>query len=97
MANILKRADEIIHERSEEKERMYGPMFECMERAKDIYNAMQLCPENHITTHDMYKAMIAMKLAREAYHHKEDNLLDAVAYMGSWNDYCEDDTKYKDL
>lgn len=89
MANILKRADEIIHERSEEKERMYGPMFECMERAANIYNAMQLSPEKHITVEDMYKAMVAMKLAREAYHHKEDNLLDAVAYMGSWNDYME--------
>jgi len=26
-----------------------------------------------------------MKLAREAYHHKEDNLLDAVAYIASLN------------
>lgn len=96
MANILERADQIIHERSEEKERMYGPMFECMERATDIYNAMQCSSNNHITTQDMYKAMIAMKLAREAYHHKEDNLLDAVAYMGSWNDYVEADLKYSE-
>lgn len=89
MANILERANKIINERSEEKERMYGPMFKCMERAASIYNCMQLSEETYISAEDMYKAMIAMKLAREAYHHKEDNLLDAVAYMGSWNDYIE--------
>lgn len=89
MANILERANDIINKRSEEKERMYGPMFETMERARDIYNAMQCDAAKHITTQDIYKAMVAMKLAREAYHHKEDNLLDAVAYMGSWNDYVE--------
>ena len=34
--------------------------------------------------------MIALKLSREAYMHKEDNLLDAVAYIGSMNDYLEE-------
>ena len=31
--------------------------------------------------------MIALKLSRQAYNHKEDNLLDCVAYMASLNDY----------
>jgi hypothetical protein len=35
----------------------------------------------------MYKALIALKLSRESYNHKEDNLLDAVAYMSSMNDF----------
>ena len=42
----------------------------------------------------MYRAMIALKLSREAYAHKEDNLLDAIAYMGSMNDYLEE---HKDI
>ena len=42
----------------------------------------------------MYRAMIALKLSREAYAHKEDNLLDAVAYMSSMNDYLEE---HKDI
>ena len=88
MANILKKADMIVNERSEEKERMYGPFQESMARATDIYNSMsprdmQLDPPG------LYRAMIALKLSREAYSHKEDNLLDAVAYMGSMNDYLE--------
>ena len=88
MANILKKADEIVNERSEEKERQYGPFHESMERAAAIYNLIS--PKSQqITTAGMYKAMIALKLSREAYAHKEDNLLDTVAYIGSMNDYLE--------
>ena len=77
--NILQRADEIVNHRSEERERQYGPFSECMERAANIFNAMSPKGEN-ITPEGMYRAMIAMKFAREANAHKEDNLLDALAY-----------------
>lgn len=87
MSNILTHANDIVNNRSEEKTRMYGPFFETMERATRIYNEMN--PQEKISTVGMYKALVALKLAREAYHHKEDNLLDAVAYMGSMNDYIE--------
>lgn len=90
MSNILTHANDIVNNRSEEKERMYGPFFETMERATRIYNEMN--PQEKISTVGMYKALIALKLSREAYHHKEDNLLDAVAYMGSLNDYIEANT-----
>lgn len=89
MANILKKANEIVNERSEEKERQYGPFHESMERAAVFYNLMSP-KDQQITTTGMYKAMIALKLSREAYAHKEDNLLDAVAYIGSMNDYLEE-------
>ena len=89
MANILKKANEIVNERSEEKERQYGPFHESMERAAALYNLMS-SKDQQITTAGMYRAMIALKLSREAYAHKEDNLLDAAAYMGSMNDYLED-------
>lgn len=93
MGNILERANKIVNERSEEKERQYGPFGLSMERAATLYNL--LSPKNEqITTAGMYRAMIALKLSREAYAHKEDNLLDAVAYMGSMNDYLED---HKDI
>lgn len=91
--NILIRANDIVNNRSEEKERMYGPFFETMERATRIYNEMN--PKEQISTVGMYKALVALKLAREAYHHKEDNLLDAVAYMGSMNDYIEREIEAK--
>lgn len=95
MSNILSHANDIVNNRSEEKERMYGPFFETMDRATRIYNEMN--PQEQISTVGMYKALIALKLSREAYHHKEDNLLDAVAYMGSMNDYIEANTDMAEL
>ena len=84
--NILQRANDIVNNRSEEQERQYGPFSESMKRAAMIYNAMS--PENEqITTEGMYRAMIALKFSREAYNHKEDNLLDAAAYIGGLNNY----------
>lgn len=89
MANILKKANEIVNKRSEEKERQYGPLQASMERAAVFYNLMS--PKGQqISTAGMYRAMIALKLSREAYTHKEDNLLDAVAYIGAMNDYLEE-------
>lgn len=88
MSNILKKADQIINERSEEKERQYGPFQASMKRAAALYNLMSP-KDQQITTVGMYRAMIALKLSREAYSHKEDNLLDAVAYMGALNNYLE--------
>lgn len=82
--NILEKANEIINRRSEEKTRQYGPFIECNARAARI--ATELCGKE-ITTLDIYHFQVALKLAREAYAHKEDNLLDAVAYLGALNNF----------
>ena len=84
--NILEKANEIINLRSEEKARQYGPFIECNARAARI--ATELCGKE-ITTLDIYYFQVALKLAREAYAHKEDNLLDAVAYLGALNNFYE--------
>lgn len=86
MKNILKRANEIVNERSEEKERQYGSFDESMDRMKDIFNSMTGLD---LTTEHMFKAMIALKLSREAFSHREDNLLDAAAYIGALNNYLQ--------
>lgn len=82
--NILEQANKIVNERSEEKERMYGPFEEGMTNAAKILSGMTGVD---VDTIFMYKALVALKLSREAYCHKEDNLLDAVAYLGSLNNY----------
>lgn len=84
--NILKKADEIINERSEEKEREYGPMSWTNQQAAKI--ATVLC-RKEITTRDIYFFQISLKLARESWAHKEDNMLDLVAYVGGYNNYME--------
>jgi hypothetical protein len=85
--NILEQANEIIYKRSEEKARQYGPMQDGMQEAAKIAS---LLSRKELTAVDMYNCMIALKLSRQAYNHKQDNLLDCVAYMASLNDYQND-------
>ena len=59
-------------------------MQEGMQEAAKIAS---LLSRKEITAVDMYNCMIALKLSRQAYNHKEDNLLDCVAYIASLNDY----------
>lgn len=82
--NIIEKANEIVNLRSEEKSRQYGPFSEGMDRAADILSGMT---GQKIDAIFMYKAMIALKLSRESYCHKEDNLLDAIAYLGAMHNY----------
>ena len=85
--SILTRADKIVNQRSEEKEREYGPFSEGMKRAASIASGMS---GKDITAHDMYIALVALKLSRQSYNFKEDNLLDAVAYLGAWQNFIEE-------
>jgi hypothetical protein len=43
-----------------------------------------------ISAHDMYIALVALKLSRQSYHFKDDNLLDAVAYLGAWHNFIKE-------
>ena len=86
--SILERANEIVNKRSEEKEREYGPFSEGMTRAAKIASGMS---GKDINAHDMYIALVALKLSRQSYNFKEDNLLDAVAYLGAWQNFIEED------
>ena len=88
--DILQKAHEIVYERSEEKVRQYGDFIGSMEKATAIFNAIS---NKKMDTEDMYLAMVALKLSRQKHQHKEDNLLDAVAYLASMNDYLNQKTK----
>ena len=84
MSNILDQANKIINNRSEEKERQYGPLDEGFERAAMIASGMS---GRAWYADDIFIAMIALKFSRQSYNFKEDNLLDAVAYIGGWQNY----------
>jgi hypothetical protein len=86
MSNILEQANEIVNKRSEEKERAYGPFSEGMQRAAMI---MQGMTGKDYTAEDMYAALVALKLSRHSYNYKQDNLLDAVAYLGALDNYIQ--------
>lgn len=76
--NILEKANEIVNLRSEEKERQYGPISESLQKVSII--ASELC-NKQISTEDVYKVLISLKLSRMAYNHKEDTYVDMVAYI----------------
>jgi hypothetical protein len=82
--NILEKANEIVNLRSEEKARTYGDFHLSMEKTSELASLMS---NKIVTVNDCYNVLIALKLSRQAHSHKEDNLLDAVAYIGSLNDY----------
>lgn len=84
--NILETANDIINNRSQEKERQYGDIGEEMEKVVDIYN---LLTKKTLSAKDIYLILAILKLCRESVHHKEDNLLDCVAYLGAMNDHIE--------
>ena len=90
MTNILYEADQIVNQRSEEKERQYGPFSEGIAYAAQIYNAIKPIDDASITPEGVFRVLISLKLSREKYNHKEDNLLDCVAYMGALNNYIEE-------
>jgi hypothetical protein len=81
---ILQQAHDIVFERNEEKERMYGEFIAGMEQSARIASELS---RKEITTFDMYNCMIALKLSRASWNYKEDNYLDLVAYVASLNEY----------
>lgn len=86
MSDILKRAREIVVDRAEEKDRRYGDFIQSMKNAAAVAGIMT---GTTVTTEQAYAVLVGLKLAREGFHHKEDNLLDTLAYIGSLNDYQE--------
>ena len=88
--SILKRADDIVNNRSEEAERNYGPFSEGMDRAAMIFQGMT---GHKVDGADMFKALISLKFSRESYNHKQDNLLDALAYIQGLENYINEKDK----
>lgn len=76
--SLIDKARGIIFSRSEEKERQYGPIVDGMVIATDI--ATLLSGSKSFDDLESFRYMYALKLSREKYNHKEDNLLDAIAY-----------------
>lgn len=76
--SLAMQAHRIVNERNEEVERMYGPFSEGMERAAMIFTGSTGIK---VEGRHMYHALVALKLSRQSYNHKDDNLLDAMAYL----------------
>ncbi len=84
--NILQKAHAIVYERTEEQSRNYGDIQSSMITASLIASHIS---GRIVSPKEIYMSIISIKLSREAHAHKEDNLLDAVAYISALNDYLE--------
>lgn len=89
---ILEKAQDIVYNRKSEngEARPYGPFSECMKKATEIFNAINPGNPGHrhdMAPHEMYFALIALKLAREHFQHKQDNLTDACGYLAGLDDF----------
>ena len=88
--NILEEANKIVNELSQEKERQYGDFHKGMEKTSRIASEMS---SKDISAIDCYNVLVALKLSRQSHSFKEDNLLDAVAYLGSLQNYINNKNK----
>lgn len=86
--NILEHAHEIIYERAEESARKYGPFAEGMEKVAQLSSIM--CNKD-ILPEDCYKVLVALKLSRESYNKKYDNILDAICYLAAMYNHFKQD------
>jgi hypothetical protein len=80
---ILDEAREIVVERSTNHEN-YGEFSESMARARLIFIGMT---GRELPLEDMYKMLVALKMSRESFQHKRDNLVDACGYLQGLEDY----------
>lgn len=82
--NILNKADQIINNRAEEKTREYGDIDTEMSKISYLF---QIMTGKKLSIDEVYMLLVCLKLARQSNSHKEDNLLDCVAYLGALNNY----------
>ena len=85
--SILLRAHQIINERSEEGHRQYGTMDDNMHDAATIASVIS---NKYIASEDVLACLIGLKFSRHRNSYKQDNLLDAVAYIGALDNYLGD-------
>ena len=90
-STVLLKAFDIVYNRKDDSGlRPYGPFRQCMEKATAIFNAMVPSSTSMLEPKDMYYALIALKFAREAFEHKQDNLIDACGYIAGLDDYINE-------
>lgn len=102
-ASILEKAQAIVYNRLDldtGAERPNVPFSKCMEKAAEIFNAIN--PFNGgdstgLNSTEMYFALIALKFAREYFQHKQDNLVDICGYLAGLDDFLRENRNNSDI
>lgn len=79
MNNILKKAEQTVFQR----QGTYDKPEDNFTRIADLWNAYIKGRPNKdpLTPKDVALMMVLLKISRELYQHKEDNLIDAAGYI----------------
>ena len=77
--NKFDKAKEIVEGKLFNKDRKYPPFSESMET---VAKASSEILKKNISAYDICIIMVMIKLDRETSSHKDDNILDALAYLG---------------
>lgn len=75
------------NEFNKDEERRYPEFDEAM---KNIAVHASMFLRKDITPYDVAIIMTCLKLDRDGFFHKKDNLYDAMAYLGNAFKFCED-------
>jgi hypothetical protein len=84
LSNVFHRAHKILYNRSEERRRKYGPIHEGLEITAKIASAWT---GKQFTADDAYAILVALKLSRDGFSSRDDNILDAIVYLVARHDY----------
>lgn len=90
MSSIIDEAKEI---RAGSRQSDYGDCVANMQRISTIATLINNGKE--ITPKECAIVQIAVKLSREAFKHKRDNLVDLIGYADILNEVIEDESKSK--
>lgn len=86
-------AKEIVIDRLQEKERQYGDFNEGIIKIVKIYNL--LYSDSCINELMVLRVLVLLKITREGNSHKEDNIIDMIAYLDRLN-YFENNIQRQD-
>jgi hypothetical protein len=83
--------DEIVRDR----EKSYGPPEDChraigLAWSGILQQSCDIAPDQFLDAHDVALMLAAMKIVREAYCHKQDNIDDAINYLKFASDFAGD-------
>lgn len=84
-------AKEIVIDRLQEKERQYGNFNQSISKLVKIYNMLYDDKINELTA---LRVLVLLKLVREGNAHKEDNIVDMIAYLDRLNEFENKMTRY---
>ena len=76
--NILKQADKLVNG---DRQKAYDHPKKNFQRIADLWSAYLKGREGDLRPEDVAQMLILLKVAREMFKHKDDNVVDGIGYF----------------